>query len=149
SCHGSKNPKGKFDMTRFETFLKGGVKGDAVIVPGKPDDSYILTALRSTVAGRMPPRESGDALSAEQIATIERWIKEGAKLDTEVKPQADLVRELRTRWVPPQPPASYPYPVMVNALAFSPDNKKLVVGGHHELTVWDVESGKLEKRIRT
>src|SRR5262249_10840194 len=34
-------------------------------------------------------------------------------------------------------------------LAFTPDNKKLVVGGHHELTVWDIDSGKLEKRLRT
>jgi WD40 repeat protein len=39
--------------------------------------------------------------------------------------------------------------VTITALAFTPDNKKLVVSGHHELTVWDVASGKLEKRIRT
>src|SRR5207302_2714291 len=89
------------------------------------------------------------ALPPEQIAVLERWIQEGAKLDAEVKPQADLYRELRVRWVPPAPMAAYPYPVAINALAFTPDNKKLVVGGHHELTVWDVESGKLEKRIYT
>jgi WD40 repeat protein len=34
-------------------------------------------------------------------------------------------------------------------MAFTPDNKKLVVSGHHELNVFDFESGKLEKRIRT
>ena len=37
----------------------------------------------------------------------------------------------------------------ITALAFTPDNQKLVVGGHHELTVWDVADGKLEKRIHT
>jgi WD40 repeat protein len=39
--------------------------------------------------------------------------------------------------------------VVITALAFTPDNQKLVVSGHHELTVWDVATGKLEKRIYT
>ena len=47
------------------------------------------------------------------------------------------------------PPAKYPYPTIVNALAFTPDGKQLVVGGHHELTVWDIATGKLLKRIYT
>src|SRR2546430_12432529 len=29
-----------------------------------------------------------------------------------------------------------------NALAFTPDGKQLVVGGHHELTVWDAAEAK-------
>ena len=32
---------------------------------------------------------------------------------------------------------------------FTPDNQKLVVSGHHELTVWDIAQTKLEKRIYT
>ncbi len=59
------------------------------------------------------------------------------------------MRELRLRWQPPQPPISYKYPFLVNALVFTPDNKKLVVGDYHELTVWDVGQGRLEKRIAT
>src|SRR5437588_9410927 len=47
------------------------------------------------------------------------------------------------------PTAIYTRPVTITALAFSPDNLKLVVGGQHELTVWDVAQGKLEKRIAT
>src|SRR5204862_133481 len=46
-------------------------------------------------------------------------------------------------------PVAYKFPVTITAMAFPPDNKKLVVGGHHELTVWDHATGKLEKRIRT
>jgi len=56
---------------------------------------------------------------------------------------------LRVRWQPPAPLAAYPFPVTITALAFTPDNKKLVVGGHHELNVFDPSTGKLEKRIRT
>lgn len=147
-CHGAKNPKGKLDMTKYASFRKGGTKDDP-IVPGNPDDSYLIAVLTATDKKRMPPKESGDPLAKAQIELIERWIQQGAKLDAELKPETDLLRELRLRWKPAPPPAVYPYPVTVTALAFTPDNKKLVVGGHHELTVWDVASGKLEKRIYT
>jgi WD40 repeat protein len=147
-CHGAKNPKGKLDMTKYESFRKGGTKDDP-IAPGKPDDSYIMTVLTATDKKRMPPKDSGDPVPAEKIALIEQWIVQGAKLDPGLKPESDLLRELRLRWTPPPPPSAYPYPVTVTALAFTPDNKKVVVSGHHELTVWDAASGKLEKRIST
>ena len=37
-CHGAKNPKGKLDMTKFDSFQKGGTK-DTPFAAGKPDDS--------------------------------------------------------------------------------------------------------------
>jgi WD40 repeat protein len=149
-CHGAKNPKGKLDMTRYASLRKGGTKDDP-IVPGQPEDSYIIDVLTAPDTGkkRMPPKESADRLPPEKVAVIERWIKEGAKLDPGLKPDADLLHELRLRWQPPAPFAVYPFPVTVTALAFTPDSQKLVVGGHHELTVWDVATGKLEKRVRT
>jgi mono/diheme cytochrome c family protein len=147
-CHGAKNPKGKLDMTKYQSFRKGGTKDDP-IAAGNPDDSYLMTVLTATDKKRMPPKESGDPVPQKQIELIERWIQEGAKLDAGLKPESDLMRELRLRWTPPPPPAVYPYPVAVTAVAFSPDNKKVVVSGHHELTVWDAVGGKLEKRIHT
>ncbi len=147
-CHGAKNPKGKLDMTRYASLRKGGTKDDP-IVEGKPEDSYLIDVLIATDKRRMPPLESGDPLPKEKIALIERWIKEGAKLDAGIKGDADLLKELRQRWKPPQLLAAYPFPVTITALAFTPDSKKLVVGGHHELMVWDPTEGKLEKRIRT
>ncbi len=147
-CHGAKNPKGKLDMTKYASLRKGGTKDDP-IAPGHPDDSYLIMALTATDKKRMPPKESGSPLPKNQIELIERWIEQGAKLDGGLKPDSDLLRELRLRWTPPAPPASYPYPVTITALAFTPDNKKVVVSGHHELTVWDVASAKLEKRIYT
>src|SRR5262249_60339265 len=64
-------------------------------------------------------------------------------------PPPDLLRERPARSVPPPPPAASRLPAPVTALAFTPDNAKLVVGGHHELTVWDAASGTLEKRLAT
>src|SRR5262249_4967600 len=98
---------------------------------------------------RMPPIDTSDPLSKAEIDLITRWIKEGAKLDGDVKKDADLIKELRVRFVPPVPPKEYKFAVAVNALAFTPDSKKLVVSGTHELNVFDAESGKLEKRVRT
>jgi len=149
-CHGAKSPKGKLDMTKHASILRGGTK-ETVVVPGKPDDSYILDVLEAAATDkkRMPPADSGDPLPKDKIALIKRWIQEGAKIDEGIKSDSDLLRELRLRWKPPALLASYPYPVTVTSLAFTPDNKKLVVSGHHELTVWDAAEGKLEKRIRT
>jgi WD40 repeat protein len=147
-CHGAKNPKGKLDMTHYQSLRRGGTKDDPV-VPGKPEDSYLIDVLTDTGKKRMPPEDNGDPLTKEQIDLISRWIKEGAKLDAGIATEADLLRELRRRWKPPTPPASYPFPVTINALAFTPDGKQLVVSGLHELTVWEPATGKLVKRVRT
>ncbi len=148
ACHDAKKKKGKFEMTSYENFRKGGSKDDPV-VPGKADESLIIEMLTTSGSSRMPPKEAGEALAKEKIAVIARWIDEGAKLDAGIEAKAELMRELRRRWQPPLPPVAYKYPVNINALIFTPDNKKLVVGGYHELTVWDLDSGRLEKRLRT
>jgi hypothetical protein len=148
ACHDSKKRKGKFEMTSYENFRKGGTKDDPV-VPGKPKESILIDLLTTTGSGRMPPKEAGEPLPKEKVAIIAKWIEEGAKLDAGIEAKADLMRELRVRWKPPQPPASYQYPVIINALIFTPDNKKVIVGGYHELTIWDIDQGKLEARLHT
>jgi hypothetical protein len=148
ACHDSKKRKGKLDMTTYENFRKGGINDDP-ITPENPEDSRIIEMLTSTGADRMPPKEAGEALPKAKIDRIAQWIKEGAKLDQGIDEKADLLRELRIRWKPPAPFKTYPSPAVINALAFTPDDKKLVAGAYHELTVWDVATGKLEKRVST
>lgn len=148
ACHDAKTKKGKLDMSSFENLRKGGSKDDP-IENGKSKESLLIEVMTATGPGRMPPKEAGKPLPADKVAIIAKWIDEGANLDKGIDTKASLVRELRTRWTPPTPPAAYKYPIMINSLVFAPDNKKLIVGGYHELTVWDVESGKLEKRIAT
>jgi WD40 repeat protein len=148
ACHDSKKRKGKLDMTTFESFRKGGVSDDP-IEAGQPESSRLMILLNAAGKERMPPREAGSALPKDKIDLIGRWIKEGAKLDAGLTAKADLVRELRLRWEPPALKVAYNYPDVVTALAFTPDNKKIVVGGYHELTIWDVATGKLEKRLYT
>src|SRR5262245_54646873 len=147
ACHDAKKRKGKLDMTTFERFMKGGERGED-ITPGKPEESALLSFIKGEDEPRMPPKEIAGPLPKEKVAVIERWIKEGAKYDGPT-PQADLVAELRKRWTPPMPPATYPRSSIVRSLIFTPDNQLLVIGGHHELLVWDFNAGKLLKRIRT
>lgn len=148
ACHDAKKKKGKLDLTTYEKLRTGGTKDDPV-VPGMSRNSILMDVLTTTGPGRMPPKDAGSALPKEKIALIAKWIDQGAKLDSGIDAKADLVKELRVRWKPPQPPAAYKYPAVINAVAFTPDSKKLVVGGYHELTVWNVADGKLEKRVRT
>ncbi|HZU39306.1 MAG TPA: c-type cytochrome domain-containing protein [Gemmataceae bacterium] len=147
ACHDSRKRKGKLDMTTYASLRKGRGDDDP-ITPGHPEDSDLFERITAKGSRRMPPKDGGEPLSKTQIHIIQQWIRQGAKLDGAVQPTADLLRELRIRWEPPIPPTVYPYPVDINAVIFTPDGKKLVVGGYHELTVWDVAQGKLEKRVR-
>lgn len=146
ACHDPRMKKGKFSMATYETFRAGGTKGDPV-VPGQAKESVLIKALTRTDKKRMPPPNTGEALPPEKIAVLGRWINEGAKAD--VDPKADLLKLLLARWQPPQPPASYKFPVVINALAFTPDGQKLVAGGFHELTVWDIGQARLLRRLFT
>src|SRR5207302_9021069 len=119
---------------------------DDPVTPGKPRESVLIDMLTSGGPERMPPKENGDALSKEKVALIAKWIEQGANLDKGIDPKTDLLRDLRVRWQPPEPPIRYKYPFLVNALSFTPDNQKLVIGGYHELLVWDIAEAKLEKR---
>ncbi len=148
ACHDAKKKSGKYDMTSFEKLMAGGSNGEP-IVPGKPAESDFHALIVSKDQRRMPPRDKGEAVPMDKAAIVAEWIKQGAKLDAGVDPKADITKELRVRWKPPAPPKIYPFPAIVNALAFTPDAKQLVVGGHHELTVWDIATGKLLKRIYT
>jgi hypothetical protein len=148
ACHDAKVKKGKFDMTTYAAFRFGGNKDDPV-VPGKSRESVLIDLLTATNKGRMPPPDIGKPLPKDKIDLIARWIDQGAKLDDGIDPKASLVRELRVRWQPPQPPAAYKFPNVVTSLAFTPDGTKLVVGGHHELLIFDAASNKLERRVLT
>src|SRR5262245_43948662 len=146
ACHDAKKKSGKYDMTTFERLMAGGSNGEP-ITAGKPEASDFHGLMVTTEQRRMPPRDKGEAVPKDKAEVVARWIKAGAKLDAGLDPKADLVKELRVRWKPPVPPKVYPFPAVVNALTFTPDGTQLVVGGHHELTVWDIETGKLVKRV--
>lgn len=77
-CHNPKKAKGKLDMSTYAALVKGGKKG----TPWKTDDLE-KSLLYTMVKGPEPEMpEDGDPLTAEQVALIGKWIKQGAKDDT-------------------------------------------------------------------
>ena len=75
TCH-TKGEAGGLRVDSREALLKGGASGPA-IVPGSPDDSYLLQAIRHAPnAPRMP--KNGAKLSDAQIAAFTQWVRDGA-----------------------------------------------------------------------
>jgi len=76
--HQADRIKGKLMLDSREAVLLGGNTGPAV-VPGKPDDSLLIQAVRySDPDLQMPPPDHGGMLSAAQIADLTEWVRRGA-----------------------------------------------------------------------
>jgi mono/diheme cytochrome c family protein len=105
-CHGPEKQKGEFRLDRLAPMLSGGDSGEAAIVRGEPDASFLLKLVRHEEPDlEMPPK--GDPLSAAEISLIEKWIAGGAKTPESYGPasvKADL-----THWsfVPVRRPDSF------------------------------------------
>lgn len=80
SCHGGVKAAGDISFVYRETATKVGKKsGKPVIVPGDPDASEMIARITSADKDyRMPPAEHGPALSADKIALLREWIRQGA-----------------------------------------------------------------------
>ncbi|WP_391564844.1 DUF1553 domain-containing protein [Allorhodopirellula solitaria] len=72
-CHGEQDPEGGLNLTTIEGLLLGGDSGPA-IVPGKPDESLLIEALRYE-SYEMPP--SGQ-LDGSQVEGVAAWVAAGA-----------------------------------------------------------------------
>ncbi len=73
-CHGDEGkPKGGLKLTSRAAVLAGGATGPAA-VPGKPDESAIVQAVRYIDEPKMPPRGK---LADRDIATLSRWVELG------------------------------------------------------------------------
>ncbi len=77
-CHSGNTPRGKFGFTTFEQLLQGGPTGNT-IVPGKPDESYIVDLVLRQEPLKMPQGQA--QLKKSQALALEKWIAEGAHFD--------------------------------------------------------------------
>ena len=79
-CHstGAKDVKGELLLDSREAAVRGGASG-AAIVPGKPDESLLIQAIRYTDPDtKMPPKNHGGKLADSVIHDFEAWVKMGA-----------------------------------------------------------------------
>jgi hypothetical protein len=90
-CHskdGQGLKRGKLDLTTFEKLQKGSAK-HKVIMAGKPEESHLVLRINGEEDPKMP-QGNNRSLSADAIAKITRWVKEGARLDEGIDPKADM-----------------------------------------------------------
>ena len=81
ACH-TDSAMGGLQLDSREHLLTGGKSGPAV-VPGDPDQSKLIQAIRYTGARKMPP---AGKLKDDEIASLEAWVKGGAVWPASSKP---------------------------------------------------------------
>ena len=70
-CHGPEKQKGGLRVDSREAILAGGEGGPAV-VPGRPDESPLIAAVRRLGDRKMPPKQP---LSTRQVDALARWVE--------------------------------------------------------------------------
>jgi hypothetical protein len=115
SCHadGKKEPKGSLRLDSRAALLIGGDSGPA-IVPGKPNESKLIEAIRYTNTDLLMPPKS--KLSDTAINDLTEWVKigapwPGADAKTVKKQEFDVQARKSTHWA--WQPLSQPIPPSV------------------------------------
>ncbi len=127
-CHSGVLKEGKFDLTSYETMMKGGKRGKPII-PGKADDSLLVKLAGKTQKPLMPPK-SEEPLTPEELALIKLWIDQGAKAPSGKREKAPVIITGLPAGVTP-----------VRALAVSPDKGAVAAGRGNQIHVYDAGSG--------
>jgi mono/diheme cytochrome c family protein len=72
-CHTTR-ASGGLRLDSYEAMMKGGKDG-AVVVPGHPESSLLISAVHYSPKLQMPPTAQ---LKPEEIAALEQWVTDGA-----------------------------------------------------------------------
>jgi WD40 repeat protein len=127
-CHASQEPEAQLVLETFETLMKGGEIGPAIL-PGKSSESLLVQMIegRFEKDGKkkiMPPGKR-TKLTSQEIATIKTWIDAGAAGPAfTATPKELVVPKILPKTRPRNP---------VNALAFSTRAKLLAVARYGEI----------------
>ncbi|MFT5127339.1 MAG: WD40 repeat protein [Rhodothermales bacterium] len=115
-CHNADKRKGELRLDTRAAAIKGGENGTA-LVPGKADESPLISSLSPDSDPHMPPKKQ---VSVAEIATLRAWVNAGAEWDKPLRPrEAPPVAEF----------AEFPRGhAAVTAMALSPDESLLAVG---------------------
>ncbi|HEY4311157.1 MAG TPA: c-type cytochrome domain-containing protein [Pirellulales bacterium] len=142
-CHQPAKALGGLALTSYAALKKGGESEHPGVVPGKPDESELLTQILPS--GQEPPAmpKGAPALKPDQVELVRRWITEGAKDDT---PEATEIAVDRDH------PPTYAAPPVLTSLDFSPDSSLLAVSGYHEVLLHKTDaasetSGSIAARL--
>lgn len=94
ACH-TNSKSGGLRLDSMADMLAGGKSGPAV-VPGDPDKSLLIAALRHSATLKMP--KGGTRLPDEQIANFVTWVKDGAYWPVDKSPVKTYTSAQRQLW---------------------------------------------------
>lgn len=141
-CHAAQEPEGKLVMETFESLMKGGESG-AALIPGRSHDSLLVQMIEGRLEKegkkRIMPPGKRKKLAPEEIAIIKGWIDSGALAP---KGPAKVVREL----VLPNVAPTVPPRRSIQALAFASGKKLIAVARYGEV---DLVSSETRRIVRT
>jgi WD40 repeat protein len=78
NCHGAKEPEGNLVLESYDSLMKGGDTGPA-IVKGNAGESLLIKLIERKQKPFMPPPKKAQKLPETDIALIRAWIDAGAK----------------------------------------------------------------------
>jgi WD40 repeat protein len=137
ACHSGKEKKSRFDISSYETLVKGGKRGSP-IVPGKSQDSLLIKMCSRNMDPFMPPPEEQPPLSSQELGIIALWIDQGAKAPTST---TTVVPKINIG----VPPANV---TPVRAVVVSPDKAFIVAGRGNQLLVWEGAKGEFLRTLK-
>jgi WD40 repeat protein len=138
-CHqpAKSNSAGKYVMTSYDLLIKAGESESAPVVPGKPDDSY-LVQLITPENGEAEMPKGKKPLHESEIELVRKWIAQGAKNDT--PENADVRYDVNN-------PPVYVLPPVTTSLDFSPDGTLIAVAGFNEVLLHKVDGSEIVARL--
>lgn len=75
SCHNDSDSKGDISLATSSHLL-----GEEIIVPGNPDESYLIELISVSETGKPPEMpKKGEPLSDAEIGTLREWIRAGGE----------------------------------------------------------------------
>lgn len=138
-CHSSATRMGGLVLESYESLMKGGSHGPA-IVPGKSNESRLVLMVEGRIEPRMP---MSGALKASEIAAIKSWIDAGAARPVpDAAPEASAAAPV----IPDIKPLA-PVTIQANALAFRPDGAILAASGYKEVRLIELARGEMTRRL--
>jgi WD40 repeat protein/mono/diheme cytochrome c family protein len=137
-CHQPARAMGGYIMTSYAEMLKAGDTGTPGVVPKEVEKSELINQIRPGAGNKALMPKNKPPLKPEEIALIERWIREGAQDDT-----PNLAQDTISDKNPPV----YKQPPVLTAIDFSPDGKLLAVSGFHEVLLHQADGSGIVGRL--
>ncbi len=132
-CHNDVDLESELSVERYSSLRKGGMEEEDPILPGKPEESFIIRSLEHRSKPYMPPKDEPQVPPAD-LTLLKRWIAEGAH--GPVKDESIL----ETLVVPEVAAPVVQHPA-ITALAVSPDGKQFAVGSYGRVEIRSEPAG--------